>query len=93
MLQNFYHASSGDFSALRMGIFTLSTFGDSNKASEGSVNAGSLTNCSTNQWSEGGHFNELLKTGIHECKGIFNEFLINNNEDAKLNAVNSTQKD
>lgn len=46
-------------------------------------------NCLMNRWSEGGHFNESLKTGAHECKGLFNEFLINNSEYVKLNAVNS----
>lgn len=44
-------------------------------------------NCLMSRWSEGGHFNESLKTGTHECKGLFNEFLINNNENVKSNAV------
>lgn len=56
------------------------------------MNADILMNFLINSWSEDGHFNESLKTGTHECKDIFNEFLINKNEHAKLNAVNSRKR-
>lgn len=39
--------------------------------------------------SDAKHFNELCKTQTHECKDIFNDFLINNNKYTKLNIVDN----